>query len=235
MGSGETSYYEDPTKFYYKCKVKTGGKYADGTDAAKNAIVQGAGLTQEELDYYDSKGEILDEEGNVIQTAMWEKTDLWKKSTLWTVNEINVNIETDSKIKFAGKKIETVWTVDDVDRKMAEILLSTESIAADANEIVFEKKISKNGDRSGQDTEFVYTYGNNVSDPEKTPDMATFITNYMSKHTGATQADAEAKYNEFIAEGTSFEIRVKVSELLGLVERVAQLEERIALLEGNGE
>lgn len=230
MGSGETAFYEDPTKFMYKAKVKNAVMF-DGTKVAKNTLVQGAGLSQEEIDYYDSCGAVYDEDGiTVLVAATWEKVSIWKKSTLWSMNEINVNLETDSKIKFAGKKIETVWTVNDVDQKMAEILLSTESLAVDATEMVFEKKVSKNGDRSGQDTELVYSYGNNVSDPEKTPDMATFVTNYMSKHPGATQEQAEAKYAEFMEEGTSFEVRVKISELLGLVARVEELERKVAEL-----
>lgn len=235
MNDGEESFYEDPSKFAYKAKIKNAPKY-DGTKVAKSTMVDGAGMTQEEIDYYDSLGAQYDEEGNVVVAATWERVDIWKKSTLWTKNEININLETDSKIKFAGKKIETVWTYDEngieTDHKMAEILLSTESLAADANEVVFEKKVSKNGDRSGQDTELVYTYSNNVSDTDKTPDMATFVANYVNKHPGATEAEAEAKYAEFVAEGQSFEIRVKVSELLGLVARVADLERRVALLEG---
>ena len=59
MGEGEASFYEDPTKFYYKCKAKKGDKYADGTDAPKGAIVNGSGLTEEEIAYYDGKGEIV--------------------------------------------------------------------------------------------------------------------------------------------------------------------------------
>ena len=248
MNSADTAFYEDPDKFYFKCKAKKGDKYADGTDAAKGAIVQGAGLTQEELDYYLGKGEILDEEGNVVQAAIWEKTELWKKSTLWSKNEINVNLETDSKIKFAGKKIETVWTYEengeDVDHKMAEILLSTESLAADANEVVFEQKISKNGDRSGQDTELVYSFGNNVADTTKVADFAAFKSNYNSKHPEKTDEELQAMYDAFLAEGESFEVRVKVSELLGLasrvteleglVSRVADLEARLAALEASG-
>jgi len=233
MNDGETSYYENPANSYYKCKAKTGGKYYDGTDAAKDAIVPFEGLTQEEIDYYDSLGAQFDEDGNEIVKATWEKVDVWKKCTLWAVNEININLETDSKIKFDGKKIETCWGEDANGNalKMAEILLSTESIAADATEIAFEKKISKNGDRSGQDTEIVYTYGNNVSDTTKVADFAAFKSNYNKKHTPKTDEELQAMYDEFVAEGQSFEVRVKISELLGLVERVAQLEERISNLE----
>ena len=237
MGDGETSFYEDPTKFFYKAKKNA--KYADGTSAPKDTILQGADLTPAEIAYYDSKGEIKDEDGTVIQAETWKKTDLWKKSTLWSKNEININLETDSKIKLSGAKIETVWAHDDelgneVEEKMEEILLSTQSLVADATEVAFEKKISKNGDRSGQDTEFVYTFGNNVADPEKVADFAAFKANYDSKHKnhGKTDAELEAMYDAFLAEGESIEIRVKVSELLGLVARVADLEARLAAVEG---
>lgn len=234
MSSADTAFYEDPSKFYYKCKDKKNGKYFDGTPAANKAIVQGAGLTQEEIDYYDSKGAIYDEDGTLIQAAMWEKTALWKKSTLWSVNEINVNLETDSKVKLSGAKLEVLHSIDDVDYKMDSVLLSSNEIAADANEIVFEKKISKNGDRSGQDTEFVYSYSNNVSDHEKVADFAAFKANYDSKHKnhGKTDEELQAMYDAFLAEGTTYEVRVKVSELLGLVQRVADLEARLAALEG---
>jgi hypothetical protein len=110
-------------------------------------------------------------------------------------------------------------------------LLSSNEIAADANEIVFEKKISKNGDRSGQDTEFVYSYSNNVSDPEKVADFAAFKANYNGKHTPKSDEELQAMYDAFLAEGESYEIRVKVSELLGLVARVAALEAKVAELE----
>lgn len=226
LGNGEQSFYEDENKYVYKGTKNISIEYGQTTPIKKKKILDPATLSEDELAYYDSQVAVYDEDGNLV--SGWEKVPVWTKNTLWTKNEINVNLETDSKIKFAGKKIETVWTVNDVDRKMEEILLSTENLAADATEVTFEKKISKNGDRSGQDTELVYIYGNNVSDPEKTPDEATFIANYMSKHPGATQAEAEAKYAEFMAEGTSFEIRVKVSELLGLVARVGQLESTIA-------
>lgn len=113
-------------------------------------------------------------------------------------------------------------------------VLDRHYIAADANEIVFEKKISKNGDRSGQDTEFVYSYSNNVSNPEKVADFAAFKANYDSKHKnhGKTDEELQAMYDAFLAEGTTYEVRVKVSELLGLVQRVADLEARLAALEG---
>ena len=237
MGSGDTAFYEDPTKFVFKAKVKNAPTFEGGT-VAKNTLIEGAGLSESAVAFYDSYAAVLDDEGNVVTAAVWERIPVWKRSTIWSKNEINVNLETDSKIKFAGKKIETVWTYEengeDVDHKMSEILLSTESLAADANEVVFEQKISKNGDRSGQDTEFVYSFGNNVADPEKVADFAAFKANYNSKHTPKTDEELQAMYDAFLAEGESFEVRVKVSELLGLVARVADLEARLAALEASG-
>ena len=236
MGTGDTAFYEDENKYLFK--GAKGAKKFDGTTLTKKATLNPADLTEEEIAYYESKCPVYDVDGETIlvEGDGWEKTMIWKKSTLWSKNEINVNLETDSKIKFAGKKIETVWTYEengeDVDHKMAEILLSTESLAADANEVVFEQKISKNGDRSGQDTELVYAFGNNIADPEKVADFAAFKANYNSKHTPKTDEELQAMYDAFIAEGQGYEIRVKVSELLGLVQRVADLEAQVAALAG---
>jgi len=234
IGNGEASFYEDPTKYVYQGTKNISIAYGETTPIKKKAIKNPNDLTQEELEYYDSQTPEYDEEGSLI--AGWEKTPIWKKSTLWSQNEININLETDSKIKFAGKKIETVWTYEengeDVDHKMDDILLSTNTLSTDANEVVFEQKISKNGDREGQDSEIVYSFGNNVADVEKVPDLSAFMANYRSKHSGTyTDEELTAKYNAFLAEGQSFEIRVKISELLGLVERVAQLEAKVAQLE----
>lgn len=235
MGVGETSFYEDPTKFAYKCLVKNALDF-EGNPRPKKYMVEGAGLSEEAIAYYDSKATVYDEDGvTVLVQGEWERVDIWKKSTLWTPNEININLETDSKIKFAGKKIETVWTIDDVDYKMDDILLSTNTLSVDAGSMVFEQKISKNGDRSGQDTEFVYAFGNNVADTEKVPDFAAFKANYDGKHKNHGKSDEElqAMYDAFLAEGPSFEIRVKVSTLLGLVERVEELERKVNELINN--
>lgn len=233
MATGATSFYEDPTKFAYKCLVKNSLDH-EGVARAKKYMVEGAGLSEEAIAYYDGCATVYDEDGvTVLVEGTWERVDIWKKATVWTPNEININLETDSKIKFAGKKIETVWTIDDVDYKMDSISLSTNELAADATTVLFEQKISKNGDRSGQDTELVYSFGNNVADPEKVADLAAFMANYRSKHTGTfTDEELTDKYNTFLAEGGSYEIRVKVSELLGLVQRVADLEARLAAVEG---
>lgn len=233
MGVGETSFYEDPTKFAYKCLVKNALDF-EGNPRPKKYMVEGAGLSEEAIAYYDSKATVYDEDGvTVLVQGEWERVDIWKKSTLWTPNEININLETDSKIKFAGKKIETVWTIDDVDYKMDDILLSTNTLSVDAGSMVFEQKISKNGDRSGQDSEFVYTFGNNVADTEKVPDFEAFKANYNGKHTPKSDEELQAMYDAFLAEGPSFEIRVKVSTLLGLVERVEELERKVNELINN--
>lgn len=241
MESDSTSFYEDPDKFAYKCLVKDALDF-EGNKRPKKYMVPGAGLSAEAIAYYDSKATVYDEDGvTVLVPGEWERVDIWKKSTLWSQNEININLETDSKIKFAGKKIETVWTYEengeDVDHKMDNILLSTNTLSTDAGAVVFEQKISKNGDRSGQDSEIVYTFGNNVADTEKVADFAAFKANYDSKHKNHGKSDAElqAMYDAFLAEGESFEVRVKVSELLGLVQRVADLEARIATLENAGQ
>jgi hypothetical protein len=231
--SADTSFYEDPTKFAYKCLIKDSLDF-EGTPRPKKYMVDGAGLSESAITYYDSKATVYDEDGvTVLVPGQWERVDVWKKSTLWSQNEININLETDSKIKFAGKKIETVWTIDDVDYKMDDILLSTNTLSTDANEVVFEQKISKNGDRSGQDTEIVYSFGNNVADTEKVPDFAAFKANYNGKHTPKTDEELQSMYDAFLAEGQSFEVRVKISELLGLVARVEELEARVRDLETN--
>lgn len=230
MGAGEESFYEDPAKYVYKGTKNVSIKYGETTPIKKKEVLDPATLSTEEIAYYESQVAVYDEDGKLI--SGWEKTPVWTKTTLWTPNEININLETDSKIKFAGKKIETVWTYDDVDHKMDDILLSTNTLTNDANEVIFEQKISKNGDRSGQDSEIVYSFGNNVADPEKVPDFAAFKTNYNSKHTPKSDEELLEMYNAFLAEGPSFEIRVKISELLGLVARVEALEARLAALEG---
>ena len=236
MGEGEASFYEDETKFVFKGTKNISIKFNETNPIKKKEVLDPSTLSEEELEYYENNAAVYDEEGKLV--SGWEKTPIWAKNTLWSKNEININLETDSKIKFAGKKIETVWTYDnpvtgeEEDHKMAEILLSTESLAADANEVVFEQKISKNGDRSGQDTEFVYAFGNNVADPEKVADFAAFKANYNGKHTPKTDEELQAMYDAFVAEGPAYEIRVKVSELLGLVARVADLEARLAAVEG---
>jgi hypothetical protein len=231
--SADTSFYEDPTKFAYKCLIKDSLDF-EGNPRPKKYMVDGAGLSESAITYYNSKATVYDEDGvTVLVPGEWERVDVWKKSTLWSQNEININLETDSKIKFAGKKIETVWTYDDVDHKMDDILLSTNTLSTDANEVVFEQKISKNGDREGQDSEIVYSFGNNVADTEKVPDFEAFKANYNGKHTPKTDEELQSMYDAFLAEGQSFEIRVKVSELLGLVSRVAELEARLNALENN--
>ena len=231
MNDSDVSFYEDETKYIFKGKKNVSIKYNQTTPIKNKEVLIPSDLSEDELAYYEGQTPVYDEEsGDLI--AGWEKLPIWKKSTLWTMNEININLETDSKIKFDGKKIETVWTIDDVDHKMDDILLSTKTLSADAKEVVFEQEISKNGDREGQDTEIVYAFGNKVADTEKVADLNAFMANYRGKHSGTyTDEELTEMYNSFLAEGESFEIRVKVSELLGLVSKVAELEARIESLE----
>lgn len=239
LGEGETSYYEDPEKYLFKGKKNKAIMYNEETPVSASTTLNPSELSQEEITYYESKCPVYDVDGEtiIVEGQGWEKVMIWKKKQLWAKNEININLETDSKIKFAGKKIETVWTYEengeDVDHKMDEILLSTNSLATDANEVVFEQKISKNGDRSGQDGDIVYSFTNNVY-PLSYKD---FKKNYNEKHTPKEDDELRPMHEAFVAEGPSFEIRVKVSELLGLVARVRELEERVAALENqsNGE
>lgn len=234
--AAQREFYEDPNKFVYKGTKNVSIKYGETKPITKKAILEPATLSAEEIEYYEGQvaGAVYDEEGKLV--SGWEKTAIWAKNTLWIKNELNINLESDSKIKFAGKKIETVWTYDNasgesVDHKMAEILLSTEALLPDATEVVFEQKISKNGDRSGQDSEIVYAFGNNVADPEKVRNFDEFKANYNSKHTPKSDEELLAMYEAFLAEGPSYEVRVKISDLLKLVDRVADLEARVAELE----
>lgn len=251
MENDSVEFYEDPSKFIFKAKIKDAPTYSGGTYSGqtvpKNTIINGVGLSEDEIAFYDSYGPQYDEDGNEIVKATWERIALWKKTMLWTINEININLETDSKIKFDGKKIETVWSYpeieggDDVDHKMEEILLATESLAVDSTEVVFEKKISKNGDRSGQDTMFTYSFGNNVADTDKVANFEAFKANYDSKHKNHGKSDEELEeiYNEFLAEGESFTISAKISEIIKAAEKARSLElivsdltTRIKALEG---
>ena len=241
LGEGETSYYEDPEKYLFKGKKNKAKMYNEETPITAATTLNPSELSQEEITYYESQCPVYDVDGEtiIVEGKGWEKVMIWKKKQLWAKNEININLETDSKIKFAGKKIETVWTYEengeDVDHKMDEILLSTNSLATDANEVVFEQKISKNGDHSGQDSDIVYSFTNNVY-PLSYKD---FKKNYNDKHTPKGDDELQPMHEAFVAEGPSFEIRVKVSELLGLVNRVTELEgivsdltTRIEALEG---
>ena len=98
MGSGEESYYEDPTKFAFKAKVKnaplysgaTYPQFSGATTVPNKTMLPGSAMTEDEVAYYESLGAQYDEEGNVVVAATWERVDIWKKSTLWSKNEINI-------------------------------------------------------------------------------------------------------------------------------------------------
>lgn len=211
----------------------------------KGDVIIQNGMTSEEISYYDgvtadtkwTKGYILKETDN---EAFYSENSNWEKTTLWIKNEINVNLETDSKIKFDGAKIETTWDYpeieggEDVSHKMEEISLSTEDLVVDATQVSFESKVTKNGDFV-DDTNIVYVFDNKLLDEngDAVIDVDTFRSNYRGKHPQSELTDEEvnALYSEYIAKGKTKTISVRISDLLKLVNKVAELETRIAALE----
>lgn len=213
----------------------------------KGDVIMQNGMTSEEISYYDgvtantkwTKGYILKETDN---EAFYSENSNWEKTALWITNEINVNLETDSKIKFDGAKIETTWDYpeivggDDVSHKMEEISLSTEDLVVDATQVSFESKVTKNGDFV-DDTNIVYVFDNKLLDEngDAVIDVDTFRSNYRGKHPESELTDEEVNslYGEYIAKGKTETISVRISDLLKLVSKVAELEARIETLEGN--
>lgn len=211
----------------------------------KGDVILQNGMTSEEISYYDgvtadtkwTKGYILKETDN---EAFYSENSNWKKVSLWIKNEINVNLETDSKIKFDGAKIETTWDYpeieggEDVSHKMEEISLSTEDLVVDATQVSFESKVTKNGDFT-DDTNIVYVFDNKLLDEngDAVIDVDTFRSNYRGKHPQSELTDEEVNslYSEYIAKGKTETISVRISDLLKLVSKVAELETRIAALE----
>lgn len=211
----------------------------------KGDVILQNGMTSEEISYYDgvtadtkwTKGYILKETDN---EAFYSENSNWEKVSLWIKNEINVNLETDSKIKFDGAKIETTWDYpeieggEDVSHKMEEISLSTEDLVVDATQVSFESKVTKNGDFT-DDTNIVYVFDNKLLDEngDAVIDVDTFRSNYRGKHPQSELTDEEVNslYSEYIAKGKTETISVRISDLLKLVSKVAELETRIAALE----
>lgn len=256
----DEDFYNDPTKYYYKSLVdgtyENTNQYAKagsfaykksvmtsiepGTyfyTAKKNArlysaegqgevvekgrvIIQTSSMTAEEMEYYDckladnkwTKGYVIDDGDNEEFYENWEKVSLWIK------NEINVNLETDSKIKFDGAKIET----------------TTEDLVVDATQVSFESKVTENGDFV-DDTNIVYVFDNKLLDEngDAVIDVDNFRSNYRGKHPQSELTDEEVNslYSEYIAKGKTETISVRISDLLKLVNKVAELETRIAALE----
>lgn len=235
----------EPGTYFYTAKKNARPYSAEGQGevVAKGTIViQTFSMTPEEIQYYDcaiadnkwSKSYILMDSDNEEFYENWEKIPLWIK------NEINVNLETDSKIKFDGKKIETTWAYpeveggDEVDHKMDEIALTTESLVVDATNVNTEKKITKNGDLT-EEPMLNYSFENKLYDEngEVVVTEEQFLTNFKTKHPDTTLTDEEivAKYYEYLLYGPNETITVKVSDLLKLVERVNDLENRVLRLE----
>ena len=230
------------TERTYFYKAKNNALYYDETPAAEGDIILKASITGEtEIAYYDNpdnkwvKSYILpmgDDESHY--------TGAWEKVNLWVHNDININLESDSKIKFDGNKIETTWSYpeveggDDVDHRMEKISLAAEDLAIDSTVVSTEKKVTKNGDFT-EEPMLSYTFENKLLDGNGSVVVteSQFVTNYKKKHAGTTLTDEEIKalYSEYIAMGVSETITVRVSDLLRLVGKVAELETRIAALE----
>lgn len=244
----EAIFYQDESKIYYKANKKN-AVMKDGSKVAKNWIViadsdiaalnseSATSVSQSDInDYYSTSSDwdlayiwkkgMKDEEGNKY----------WPSGKIWEVNEININLETKSKIKFDGEKIEVLK--DDGfknDVAMDSISVKADNIEIFASALTFSRSVTKNGVEAGYDPQITLTYKNNVADTEKVENLAAFIANYRNKHAGTTLSDSEIEeiYNRLVNE-TPFEtVSVKLSELLGLVSKVEELEARIEALEGN--
>lgn len=235
----------DKGAYFYVAK-KNAKIYPGGDDARtanKGDIVLQYGMTSEEISYYDcvtadtkwTKGYILSDSDN---ESFYDEN--WEKTPLWIHNEININLESDSKIKFDGAKIETTHSYpeveggDDVDHRMEEITLSAENLVIDSTNVNYEKKVTKNGDLT-EEPMLSYSFENKLfgENGEIVVTKEQFIENYKSKHEGTTLTDDEIieLYDEYIEMGANETITVKVSDLLRLVGKVAALEARVAALE----
>ena len=235
----------EPGTYFYTAKKNARLYSAEGQGEVVEkgrVVIQTSSMTAEEMEYYDckladnkwTKGYVISDGDNEEFYENWENVSLWIK------NEINVNLETDSKIKFDGTKIETTWDYpeieggEDVSHKMEEINLSTEDLVVDATQVSFESKVTKNGDFV-DDTNIVYVFDNKLLDEngDAVIDVDTFRSNYRGKHPQSELTDEEVNslYSEYIAKGKTETISVRISDLLKLVNKVAELETRIAALE----
>lgn len=235
----------EPGTYFYTAKKNARLYSAEGQGEIVEkgtVVIQTSSMAAEEIEYYDCK--LADNKwtkGYVIADGDNEEFyENWEKVSLWIKNEININLETDSKIKFDGKKIETTWAYpeteggDEVDHKMDEIALTTENLVIDATNVNTEKKITKNGDLT-EEPMLNYYFENKLYDEngEIAVTEEEFLTNFKGKHPDTTLTDEEIaeKYHEFLLYGPNETITVKVSDLLKLVERVNDLENRILRLE----
>lgn len=248
----------EPGTYFYVAK-KNARMYSaegEGEVVVKGTIVvQTFNMTSEEIEYYDcvtsdnkwSKSYVLMDSDN----ESFYENENWEKVPLWIKNEINANIETDSKIKFDGKKIETTWAYaeveggEEVDHKMDSIALTTENLKIEATNVYAKKKITKNGDFD-EEPILNYVFENKLYDENGNIVVteAQFITNFKSQHPDTTLTDNEIadKYTEYLLMGQNETVSMKVSELLGLVTRVETLESivenltsRIEALEGENQ
>ena len=231
----EEAFYTDKHKYGYKATVAS-AETEQGIAVDKGYVVD-ISLIETETYYKNSP------DWEKIMT--WERVDIWEKNPIWKRNASNLNIESDSKIKLLSDKMEVYFEdSEDTDEpvKNRNIMLGTEELSASVNKVVFERSVSKNGVETGCDRDPIISlvYKNNVKDPTKVPDFAAFKAGWLTKHTlPKTDEELMEIYNRLLTEPDIPNVTVKLSVLLGLVDRVAALEEtvmnltsRIEALEG---
>lgn len=224
-GEEEEAFYQDKKKYGYKCLID-GALDENGNAHAKKEIIDISSITNEK--FYKNNGT----EWEKIVT--WERVDIWEKSAIWERNSCNLNIETDSKIKLLGDKLE-IYKDDNEDTEemdpMRNITICSEELIPYINAISFERSVSKNGVETGCDPIISFTYKNNVKDVTKVPDFEAFKTGWNTKHTiSRTDEELMEIYERLLEEPTIPSSTVRLSTLLGLVARVNALEETVANL-----
>jgi hypothetical protein len=233
----EEAFYQDTHKYGYKCLVD-GALDENGNPKAKKDVVDITDITNEK--FYKNNPI----EWEKIMT--WERVDIWEKSIIWERNAVNINIETDSKIKLCGEKLEMFFKDDEDTGEMApckETTIVATEVFPLITKLSFERSVSKNGVETGADPIVSFTYKNNVKDPTKVPDFEAFKAGWVTKHTiPRTDEELLEIYNRLLNEPDIPSATVRLSTLLGLVARVTELESivenltsRIEALEGGGQ
>ena len=219
----EEAFYTDKKKYGYKATVAS-AETEQGIVVAKGVVVD-ISLIERESYYKNSP------DWEKIPT--WERVDIWEKGPIWERNASNINIESDSKVKLLSDKTE-IYFEDSVDTdepvKNRNIMLGTEELSAGVNKVVFERSVSKNGVETGCDRDPIISlvYKNNVKDPTKVADFAAFKAGWLTKHTlPKTDEELMEIYDRLLNEPDIPNVTVKLSVLLGLVDRVAALEETV--------
>lgn len=221
----EEAFYTDKNKYGYKCKVN-GALDENENEVEKGVVIDKSNITNEV--YYKSNST----EWEKVMT--WERVDVWEKSPIWERNACNINIETDSKIKLDGEKLEVFFKENEdtgeMDPMKSITIVGTEMIPL-VNQFAFERSVSKNGVETGCDPIISFTYKNNVKDITKVPDFDAFKAGWLTKHSlPKTDEELHEIYERLLNEPESPSSSTKLSTLLGLVNRVSTLEATIAEL-----